>query len=325
MLFRKLTAVLIILIMTAMLFSGCKQKEQEAQQQYGENEHPDSALEQEAGWRRTVLYLATEDSLMVPVMKKLPWEEGIAVAALNQLVSTSANMREASLMGLKTVIPDGTSFEVTIDDNRLATVNIIGMQPVDSAAKEVQIITAVVNTLTEFPTIDRVTMLIDGKAEKALPNGMPLTPDTNAFLLNVEEGDTSVSTIKSNIIIFYLPNSSCSLNIPVTRYSESEASFKHAVEEMLKGSTLKGTGNFFPQNTQILDASIIDNIASVNFSGEFLLCRDVDGLDAALYDAIYLTAGLYDSISELRLYVNGIEYLPDTNRISAPSFPNQFR
>ena len=68
--------------------AGCRQEavgdplENEAD---GQNlEHSTSSGNE--GYRRTVLYYATDDGFVVPVMKMIPWEEGIGKAALGYLM-----------------------------------------------------------------------------------------------------------------------------------------------------------------------------------------------------------------------------------------------
>ena len=48
----------------------------------------------EAGMRRTVLYYKDDDGFIVPVMKLIPWEEGIGRAAIGNLVDTARAERD---------------------------------------------------------------------------------------------------------------------------------------------------------------------------------------------------------------------------------------
>lgn len=53
----------------------------------------------------------------------IPWEEGIGKAALGYLMDTDANRASAALMGLKTVIPEGTELSLRIDSEGEATLD----------------------------------------------------------------------------------------------------------------------------------------------------------------------------------------------------------
>ena len=64
----------------------------------------------EAGMRRTVLYYKDDDGFIVPVMKLIPWEEGIGRAAIGNLVDTAENRAEARSRGLNATIPDGVEY-----------------------------------------------------------------------------------------------------------------------------------------------------------------------------------------------------------------------
>ena len=118
---RYAPAVLALCLLLALLLSACSTNVFHA------DEELEQPVDSEAGFRRTVLYFQTDDGLMVPVMKLLPWEEGIGRAALNQLVDTEENQISATAMGLKNVVPQGVSFVLSISDDALATLNIIDL------------------------------------------------------------------------------------------------------------------------------------------------------------------------------------------------------
>ena len=69
--------ILILALLTALMMASCKKAEEPAEPE----------ADTDSGYRRTTLYYATEDGFIVPVMKSIPWEEGIGRAALSYLVS----------------------------------------------------------------------------------------------------------------------------------------------------------------------------------------------------------------------------------------------
>lgn len=105
-------------------------------------------------------------------MKSIPWEEGIGRAALSYLVSGIDNDKSAAMMGLKTVIPEGTECTLRIGEGGSARVDLtdIGQQ---TKEQEQAMVVAIVNTLTEFPSINNVSITIDGKEKR--PSPMALT------------------------------------------------------------------------------------------------------------------------------------------------------
>ena len=138
---------------------------------------------------RKLCYFMNDDGFIVPVMKLIPWEEGIGKAALYNLVGTESNNTELAMNGLKAVIPDGVKFELRISDKH-AVLNIVNLPKLPDAKTEKALIETVVNTLCEFPTIDSV-VVFDGNRFHALK-----TDSCSRYvriLLNVERRTASVT------------------------------------------------------------------------------------------------------------------------------------
>ena len=278
----------------------------------------------ESGLRRTTLYYATEDGYVVPVMKKIPWEEGIGKAALSYLVSGAVNDRSASAMGLKTVIPEGTQYTLRIGDDKQATLDLIGYQPHSSKEEERAMVVAVVNTLSEFDSIETVKITLDGSDKKTLPNGTDISKPMGEFALNVEDGEVPVSGT-ANKLTLYFPNISASMNIPVTRYTDRVPSFSMAIQELAAGPADGRLLNCFPDGTELMSAYIYDGIATVEFNQAFTAIEQSEGKLEAARDAIYLCANEFEEVYGVDILVEGKEYSSHTEAVSAPVYVNEFR
>lgn len=288
-------------------------------------EHPEDTAT--AGLRRTTLYYQTDDGLMVPVMKLMPWEEGIGRAALNQLVDTDENRLNASAMGLKNVVPQGVTFVLSISEDAEARVDIQNLPELASAELEQALVCAVVNTLTEFPTIDRVQLQFDGETIKKLPHGTSVRDSMRTILLNEEPLPVSASeedTLEK--LTLYFANNPASLYIPVTRTVTREPSLAMAMEELVIGPVDSALRSCFPAGTQVLSASILDDVATVNFSEEFSAIADTPVLEEIALETMRLTAQQFGAISVLHVQVDGKDYQPlDPENTDMPTFANTFR
>jgi len=279
----------------------------------------------EAGYRRTTLYYASDDGFVVPVMKSIPWEEGIGRAALGYLVAGEDNDRSAATMGLKTVIPEGTDMTLRISEEGVATVDMLGLGALGSQAEEQAMVVAIVNTLSEFGSIDRVQLRLDGQEAAALPHGTDISKPMGAFALNVEDGAAPVSTGGAHRLTLYFPNASASLNVPVTRYVEGEPSFATAMAQMVKGTEDGRLRCCIPEGTGLNSAYISDGIATVDFTGEFAATDNVVGALEAVRDCICLTAGQFEEVYGVDIYIDGVEYSMQAQAASAPLYANQFK
>lgn len=275
------------------------------------------------GYRETVLYYATDDGFMVPVMKMIPWEEGIGKAALRCLVNTPENRLAAAKMGLAATIPEGLEFSLRIGDNAEAAVDLSEMPDLGSREKEAAMITSIVNTLTEFPTIDTVSFTVNGKKTDSLPCGTGIRGAFSNISLNAEGAvETSAGGEAVSMTLFF-PNQGATLNVPVTRYGAGEANIESAITALIEGPGNSGLRNCFPEGTSLLYADLFDGSATVNLSAEFLSARYTEGLAEAAYRTMFLTANAIEPIYELNILVEGKPFEFD-EQLHAPVWANEF-
>lgn len=307
-----------ILLLASAALLGCGR---EAQTQAEDLAYEEDS---EAGFRRTVLYYTAEDGFVVPVMKRIPWEEGIGKAALGYLVDTEANRAAAEQMGLEAPVPEGASFTLRIGDAGDAVVDITGLQEMQDAAAEQAMVTGIVNTLTEFDSIHTVQITLDGAKAAALPHGTDISEAFSTLPLNVEEGTLAVSSGNAHPMTLYFPNAAASLNVPVTRYGLEAPTLSGAVEALLDGPAADGLRGF-PEGTALLEATVEDGIARIDLSGAFAAVENTEGLCAALQEALYLTANEVEPVSGVDIYVEGEPYALHTLQVDAPVYVNEFK
>ncbi len=276
------------------------------------------------GYRQTILYYLSDEGFVVPVKRDIPWEEGIGKAALSYLVDTADNRASAGEMGLQALIPAGTTYTLRIGDDGVAVVDLIGLSACKDAASEKAMVQSIVNTLAEFTRIDAVTITVNGKKVSELPCGTKLTAAMAPFALNAEDGEVSASTEGASQLTLYFPNTTGSLNVPVTRYIEGGASVENAVRGLILGPQADGLRCCFPEGTEFLSVKVEEGVATVNLSGEFLGAQYTEGLVEAAYDTLFLTVNGIEPIARLELLVEGepCELVTET---SAPVFANEFR
>ncbi|MDR3589958.1 MAG: GerMN domain-containing protein [Negativicutes bacterium] len=121
---------------------------------------------------RLTVYYATADAMyLTPEVRLVPKTEHPALTALEQL------LQDPKGRDLVKVMPDGTRIRgITVKD-RVAFVDFNDKLAKGSAGSttEMLIVASIVNTLTEFPEIHKVQILVEGKKVDTLAGHMDLS------------------------------------------------------------------------------------------------------------------------------------------------------
>jgi spore germination protein GerM len=121
---------------------------------------------------KVTLYFKNQESSLVPVTQEVPKVTGIAKEALAALFQgkTEGDLQSALPEGAEVkelnIKPDGTC---VVDVNQEAT-KITGNNPKDEALA----VYAIVNTLTEFSTVQKVQILVEGQISKTFAGHIPI-------------------------------------------------------------------------------------------------------------------------------------------------------
>lgn len=259
--------------------------------------------------QRTTIYYRDGNGYLVPVTMEVPQQEGIARATLSLLTSSAVNDIEAASLGLLTVAPAGTTYELDIADGR-ARVNLSAeaMTAAD-AAQEAAMVDAVVHTLTSFETVDTVEFLVAGQKRETLPHGTSVSGAFSGGELNPESVDASASLSGAETVTLYFPDEGGRLLVPVTRTVWGEADLSTAVFELLKGPKQdSGLENALPGDCALLSVTVKDGAAIVNLSGEFeQVMGQSDGGRRALR-AMMLTCTRFPGVDRVEVQVEGKPY-----------------
>ncbi len=307
-----------IIIALAVLISvaGCAPKEKE--------EIPEeSPIQEEANLRNTLVYYLDDIGYLVPVMRQLPWQEDMAMAALMTMISSPENDADAAKYGLKTVLPQDSKIEMQMDKGVARLTFAKDDLKAEDAASEKARIAAIVNTLTAFDTIDSVMLQTEDK-QKKLQFGTALNKKMKATALNIESLGQNDKKPVGKVSLYFENNS---LIVPVTRYIDAEADLKRAIEELMKGPK-KGCGLkcSMPPDTKLLDVKLDPNgFAILNFSKEFSKLTDNPEAEKAVLKTLLLTCLQFDNVKDIQILVEGQNYSPsDAATFAAPVFANQY-
>src|SRR5699024_727497 len=141
--------------------------------------------------------------LLVPMMRKIPWEEGIANSAINNMIDNPALQENLASTGLSPIIPAGTEIKgITIDeDTGLCKIDFTEeVLNYETEKEEENLINRIVDTITELPAINEDQVNNDGGIVPTIKYGTelgkPLKRENIYQLGNLENA-------KSRIVVYF--------------------------------------------------------------------------------------------------------------------------
>ena len=271
----------------------------------------------------TIVYYQDNYGYLVPVMCSVPMEDGIAKATLNMMVQSVGNDMQAARLGLRTVLPENTKIDLDISGG-LARIDLSReVLDMTDAAAETNMVNAIVQTLTEFESVDRVEFLIDGQKRETLPHGTPVAGQFTRGDINLETAEPTLSMASAEPVTLFFPADSGAVIVPVTRMVHSRPDVNTAVLELAKGPGNQDMlESVVPAGCGLIDVQVENGVAKLNFTHEFVdLVQNSDGGRMAL-KALVLTCTQFDGIDSVEIYVDGKKYDASAGELGVPSFMN---
>lgn len=320
----RLIAALLIILLLLVSLSGCKV--------FRKTKDTDVSLIidgdylEEDGLRETVLYYRDDRGLIVPVMRRIPWEEGIAKSAVNLLVDQPGVRDDLASVGLLPVLPAGTRvIGMSINDG-LAKVDFNeSILSYETEIDEKAIIQSIVYTLTEFDAIDEVQLLVDGKEIKKLPRGTKVKETLKRENINLS-WDLEEEEIP--VIVYYktTTNGDDSFYIPVTKGVDAlKADIKSVLAALIDGAPEeKGLYSELPAGVELNDVYVKDGVAYIDFSEEIEnMPTSKSHQQSMIYELGLTLREIEPSISQIRILSSGkeIELNPEVS-LNLPTYSN---
>ena len=277
-------------------------------------------VQENGGGMNTVAYYQDDNGYLVPVMRSIAPAEGIARATLSLMVKSVYNDMEAARMGLRCVIPENTTFDLDISGG-VARLNM-SKEALNSpdAVSEYNMVSAIVQTLTDFPTVEKVRFLIDGKERDRLTFGTSVKGEFEKGYMNLESAD---SPDGSSVVTLYFTGDSPSMIVPVSRVVYGIGDIETAVLELVKGpSSLSPLNSVIPSGCGLRSVKVENGTACVDFTREFIsIAEETDGGRMALR-ALVLTCLQFEGVKSVKVLVEGEEYDTGEGTLTKPTFVN---
>ncbi|WP_043934200.1 GerMN domain-containing protein [Bacillus sp. EB01] len=277
------------------------------------------------GTLKTELYLIDKNGFVVSQALELPKTNSIARQALEYLVENGP-VSEMLPNGFRAVLPADTDISVDINDDKVATVNFSkefkNYQPED----ELKILQSVTWTLTQFDSVDKVKLKLNGHELTEMPvNGTPIS-DSLSRDSGINLDSSTVTDIMNTrpVTVYYVGGEEGSYYyVPVTkRVSNSVASdIEAAVQELAKGPSTTSLESEFMNQVKLLDDPKIEGEkVTLNFNEAVYHSFEEKIISEQLMDALVLSLTELDGIKEVSILVDGKAELvqEDGKKLTAP-------
>lgn len=313
---KKILAAVLAALMLLLCLAACGEKKEDVYQEIPAANINDSDM------RQTVLYYEDDYGFVVPVMKEIKWVEGIGAEAISELKANPDADAGMEYLGLNPILAADTEVSLTIKEGAATLKLSKNAIAADDAVGEMNKVIAIVNTLTEFPTIDTVKIVQAGVKGK-LPHGTDISKAFSTFDLNVMTALSKEDQQNASKIMLYFEDETGDAIVPVTKYIGGEADAFAAMNELVKGPGCHGLKNAFPEDTKLLNVDIDKTgVATIEFSNEFSKISEDPDKQAKLLKCITFTLMQFDNIDEVRILVNGKEFESASEATMSTKFIN---
>lgn len=267
----------------------------------------DTTLIPAAETQPTVVYYQDGEGYLVPVTRQVDKTDGIAKATLSLMVQSSANDLAAARMGLKTTVPEGTTFDLDIAEGKARVDLSKEALNCQNAEQETLMVQSVAQTLCEFDTVEEVSFLFDGQKRSRLTWGTDVSGAFSGDQLNLESVETMAGGSRVQL---YFPSASGRMLVPVTRTVFSDADVTTAMLELVKGPKAdSGLTAPVPKDCGLLGVSMKDGVVTINFTKEFMdAAQGENGVQSLR--AIMFTAAQFPGVKQVKIAVEGQPYQP---------------
>ncbi|MBQ3080618.1 MAG: GerMN domain-containing protein [Clostridia bacterium] len=268
----------------------------------------------------TVVYYQDDNGYLVPVMRTIKAEEGIAKATLKMMVKSVYNDMEAARLGLRCVIPENTAFDLDISGG-IAYVDMSreALSCRDAESEE-KMIAGIVQALTDFETVDSVRFRIAGRDQEKLTHGTDISGEFKKGMINLESAKLETG---AKTVTLYFTGDSPQMIVPVTRVVYGEKDLQTAVVELVKGpAAVSPLNGVVPPGCGLISAKVTDGVAKIDFTKDFIkIAEETDGGRLALR-ALVLTCLEFPGIDSVEILVEGEKYDTGEGTLSKPTFVN---
>jgi len=335
---KKLISIFLLLTILVSI-TGCGKMQAMKEMITSEDEQKDAAEKptdsveitvEQGDTRDTVIYYKSDKNLLVPIKRKISWDTGIAKKTLSYMVNNDKNQTDMVKSGLDPVLPTGSQvIGMSVDEETgLAKVNFSkDILNTNDKVDEVSLVNAVVYTLTEFPTINKVQFMIEGGIKETLTYGTDISEPIERRDINLVDNNGD-----SKVVVYYkgTTNGEYEYYVPVTKTVTAPAPDMYtALEELFEGPPeSSGLYTDIPMGVELKGVEVKDGVAIVDLSGDTKESIMNQQAFDSMNKNIALTLSEFDEVEKVEMLIDGKTLEEAKMNLSTPesipTFANEY-
>ncbi|MCK2002821.1 GerMN domain-containing protein [[Brevibacterium] frigoritolerans] len=258
---------------------------------------------------KTELYLIDKSGYVVPQTLELPKSEAVAKQALDYLVNNGP-VTDKLPNGFRAVIPADTQISVNIKDG-VAVADFSPEFKNYQKEDELKILQAITWTLTQFDSVDKIQMRINGEDISEMPvNGTPIDENiSRSSGINIDTSDVvDISNTKALTVYYVSGDEEYTYYVPVTRRISETVSdnVTAAIQELTKSPSGSSLQTGFMSDVALLDEpKVAEGKVSLNFNENILGSFKEKKVSQEVLDALVLSLTEQKGIESVEVQVQG--------------------
>lgn len=267
-------------------------------------------------------YYRDIDDMVVPVTRKIKRQEGIARAVIESMIKNEANTNFLQPYKLFTLLPEGTVIlGMNIKDGTVFVDFNKRFLNYENEIQEINIISSIVYSLTEFGSIDDVKILVDGREQDRLEYGTDISGYLNRrnVLINSKKLNIEEKVKKLDVYLYKNVGEEFNYLLPISfEYIgiEDEKISNEIVRLLGKNYESKKLFSQLPLDVNLLDSKLEGDTLILNFSDTI---RNYGGTarEEGILNQIFNSMKQIEGVEKIKILIEGKEgELPEGTDIS---------
>ncbi|ASK63038.1 spore gernimation protein [Virgibacillus phasianinus] len=264
--------------------------------------------------QETQLYLLDSNGMVVPQTLELPATKEVATQALEYLVKDGP-VTQLLPNGFQAVLPAGTEvLGLDLQEDGTMIVDVSNNFKDYKAEQELEILQAMTYTLTQFDSVDKVKLWINGYPVDSMPvNGTPVSDGySRANGINMIQTDT-IDYLGSTPVTLYYPAAQDDLNyfVPVTQHikMDDKNEYESIVSALIDGSKYNNNVvQVFNSSVSLTEEpQLNDGVLKLVFSDDILMDKDQATISDQVMETLVRTLTEDKEVEAVDVKVNKVK------------------